>query len=58
MVSGSLAIDVVTDIEAVSTPTLVGLHENRVGKNTLASTSITTSIEGRDRDDSVRHGES
>ena len=57
-ISGPLAIDVVTEMKAVSTPTLVWLEESNVGKGIVATSSITTCIEGRDSDNSIRHGES
>ena len=53
-----LAIDVVTELKAVSTPTGVRLEENHVGKGVIGTTSITTCIEGRDSDNTIRHGES
>ena len=55
---GPLAIDVVTELKAVSTPTRVRLEENHVGKGIIGTTSITTCIEGRDSDNTIRHGES
>ena len=55
-----LAIGVVTEVKAVSTPSVVRLEEGRVGKGIVVGTaSITTCIEGRDSDhDGIRHGES
>lgn len=55
---GPLAIDVVTEMKAVSTPTLVRLEESHAGKGIVGTSSITTCIEGRDSDNSIRHGES
>ena len=56
-VSGPLAIGVVTEVKAVSTPKLVRLEENRIGKGTVGTAGITTCIEGTDSDNSIRHGE-
>ena len=53
-----LAIDVVTEVKAVSTPTLVRLEENHVGKGIVGTAGITTCIEGRDSENNTRHGES
>ena len=56
---GPLAIDVVTEMKAVSTPTKIMLEENHVGKSIVGTASITTTcIEGRDSDNNIRHGES
>ena len=54
---GPLAIDVVTEVKAVSSPTLVPFEENHVGKGVVGTAGITTCIEGRDSDNSIRHGE-
>ena len=55
---GPLAIDVVTEMKAVSTPAMVKLEESHVSNGIVATTSITTCIEGRDSDDNIRHEES
>ena len=55
---GPLAIDVVTEVRAVSTPTLVRFEENHVAKGVVSTAGITTRIEGRDSDNKNRHGES
>ena len=55
---GPLAIDVVTEVKAVSTPTLVSPEENNLGKGIVSTAGITTCIEGRDSDNSIRHEES
>ena len=57
-VPGPLAIDVVTEMKAVSAPTSVRLEENHVGKGIVGTAGITTCIEGRDSDNNIRHGES
>ncbi len=55
---GPLAIDVVTEMKTVSTPTVVRVEENHVGKGIVGTAGITTCIEGRDSDNNIRHGES
>ena len=55
--SGPLAIDVVTEMKAVSTPKMVRLEGHHVGKDIVGTAGITTCIEGRDSDNSIRHGE-
>ena len=55
---GPLAIDVVTEMKAVSTPTMARLEEYHVGKGIFGTAAITTCIEGRDSDNNTRHGES
>ena len=55
---GPLAIDVVTEMKAVSTPTKIRLEEIHVGKGIVGKAGITTCIEGRDSDNNIRHGES
>ena len=55
---GPLAIDVVTEMKAVSTPTLVRLEEDHVGKGGVGIAGITTCIEGRASDNNLRRGES
>ena len=55
---GPLAIDVVTEMKAVSTPKLVRMEENYVNKGIVGTAGITTRIEGRDSDNNTRHGES
>ena len=55
---GPLAIDVVTEVKAVSTPTLARLEESHVSGGIVVTAGITTCIEGRDSDNNTRHGES
>ncbi len=55
---GPLAIDVVTEVKAVSTPTLARLEENHTDKGVVGTVGITTCIEGRDSDNNIRHGDS
>ena len=55
---GPLAIDVVTEMKAVSAPATARLEENHVSKGIASTASITTCIEGRDSDKNIRHGES
>ncbi len=57
-ISGPLAIDVVTEMKAVSTPTLARLEENHIDKGVVGTVGITTCIEGRDSDNNIRHGDS
>ena len=57
-VIGPLAIDVVTEMKAVSSPTVVRLEETHIGKDSVGTPGITTCIEGRASDNGIRHGES
>ena len=54
---GPLAIDVVTEMKAVSTPPVAKLEENHSGKGISGTAGITTYIEGRNSDNNIR-GES
>ena len=54
---GPLAIGVVTEMKAVSTPLKPRLEENGVGKGVVGTAGITICIEGRDSDNNLRHGE-
>lgn len=59
-ISPPLAIDVVTEMNAVSTPTVVRVEESHVvgkGGVVVGTAGITTCIEGRNRDNEIRHGE-
>ena len=51
--SRPLAIGVVTEVKAVSTPSSVRLEETHVGRGIVSTTGITTLIEGRDSDNNV-----
>ena len=51
--SRPLAIGVVTEVKAVSTPSLVRLEETHIGRGIVSPTGITTLIEGRDSDNNV-----